>query len=91
MKYTLWLSVHLSFSILNETYCSHLSLHFDDSLMSSLCLPCVQAGALENVVRASQLEIIELQHTVDELRYLTLESDTELLSRFLSWTLEFDK
>ncbi|KAJ7945468.1 paramyosin-like [Quillaja saponaria] len=26
------------------------------------------AGALENVVKASQLEIIELQHTVDELR-----------------------
>ncbi|XP_050205330.1 uncharacterized protein At3g49055 [Mercurialis annua] len=26
------------------------------------------AGALENIVKASQLEIIELQHTVDELR-----------------------
>ncbi|KAF7834469.1 golgin subfamily A member 4-like [Senna tora] len=26
------------------------------------------AGALENVVKASQIEIIELQHTVDELR-----------------------
>lgn len=30
------------------------------------------AGALEDVVKASQLEIIELQHTVSELRYLIL-------------------
>ncbi|KAG2708060.1 hypothetical protein I3760_05G173800 [Carya illinoinensis] len=28
------------------------------------------AGALEKIVKASQLEIIELQHSVDELRYL---------------------
>lgn len=27
-----------------------------------------QAGALENIIKQSQLEIIELQHTVDELR-----------------------
>ncbi|KAJ6890194.1 leucine-rich repeat-containing protein [Populus alba x Populus x berolinensis] len=27
------------------------------------------AGALENIVKASQLEIIELQHSVEELRY----------------------
>ncbi|CAN1301918.1 hypothetical protein LINPERPRIM_LOCUS25195 [Linum perenne] len=30
---------------------------------------CIQAGALENIVKASQLEIIELQHTVEGLRY----------------------
>ena len=30
---------------------------------------CTQAGALENIVKASQLEIIELQHSVEELRY----------------------
>jgi len=29
-----------------------------------------QAGALEKIVKASQLEIIELQHSVGELRYL---------------------
>ncbi|CAN1301913.1 Uncharacterized protein At3g49055 [Linum perenne] len=29
---------------------------------------CIQAGALENIVKASQLEIIELQHTVEGLR-----------------------
>lgn len=39
--------------------------------MISLCLHCVQAGALEDVVKASQLEIIELQHNVDKLRYCT--------------------
>lgn len=33
---------------------------------------CAQAGALENIIKASQLEIIELQHSVDELRYSTL-------------------
>lgn len=27
-----------------------------------------QAGALENIIKQSQLEIIELQHSVDELR-----------------------
>lgn len=30
---------------------------------------CTLAGALENIIKQSQLEIIELQHTVDELRY----------------------
>ncbi|KAM7484169.1 hypothetical protein LguiA_000178 [Lonicera macranthoides] len=29
---------------------------------------CTLAGALENIIKQSQLEIIELQHTVDELR-----------------------
>lgn len=28
-----------------------------------------QAGALENIVKASQLEIIELRHSVEDLRY----------------------
>lgn len=32
----------------------------------------MQAGALENIIKQSQLEIIELKHTVDELRYLLL-------------------
>jgi hypothetical protein len=48
----------------------------------------VQAGALEDVVKASQLEIIELQHTVNELRYLTLESNAKLF--VICLTLEFD-
>lgn len=39
---------------------------------------CLQAGALENVVKASQLEIIDLRHTIDELRYIT-EKDRCLL------------
>lgn len=30
----------------------------------------VQAGALQNTVKASQLEIVELQHLVEALRYL---------------------
>lgn len=29
----------------------------------------MQAGALEDIIKQSQLEIIELKHTVDELRY----------------------
>lgn len=29
----------------------------------------MQAGALENIIKQSQLEIIELKHTVDEVRY----------------------
>lgn len=49
----------------------------------------MQAGALEDVVKASQLEIIELQHTVNELRYLTLESNAPLFAICL--TLGFDK
>ena len=32
----------------------------------------IQTGALEHIVKASQLEIIELQHSVDELRYLII-------------------
>jgi len=39
--------------------------------MNSFWTYCVQAGALEDVVKASQLEIIELKHTVGELRYMT--------------------
>lgn len=30
----------------------------------------MQAGALENIIKQSQLEIIELKHTIDEQRYL---------------------
>ena len=33
-----------------------------------------QAGALENIVKTSQLEIIELQHSVEELRYLLFQT-----------------
>lgn len=38
----------------------------------------MQAGALEDVVKASQLEIIELKHTVGELRYLTSKLNAQL-------------
>lgn len=38
-------------------------------LFSEVSISSVQAGALENIIKQSQLEIIELQHTVDELRY----------------------
>lgn len=34
--------------------------------------PHLQAGALENTVKTSQLKIIELQHFVEALRYLFL-------------------
>lgn len=32
---------------------------------------CLQADALQNTVKASQVEIVELQHLVDALRYLS--------------------
>ena len=51
------------------------------------CFHCVQASALENVVKASQIEIIELQHTVDELRYLTSESYTDMFAMCPIWIL----
>lgn len=31
---------------------------------------CSQASALENIIKQSQIEIIELKHSVEELRYL---------------------
>lgn len=32
----------------------------------------MQAGALENIIKQSQIEIIELKHSVEELRYLDI-------------------
>lgn len=40
----------------------------------------MQAGALEDVVKTSQLEIIELKHTVDQLRYLASGSNARLIT-----------
>lgn len=40
----------------------------------------MQSGALEDVVKACQLEIIELKRIVDELRFLTLDSNAQLFS-----------
>ena len=34
----------------------------------------MQAGALENIVKASQIEIIELRHSLEELRYENIYS-----------------
>ncbi|KAI9386611.1 hypothetical protein POPTR_010G049400v4 [Populus trichocarpa] len=44
------------------------------------------AGALENIVKASQLEIIELQHSVEELRAESslLQEDVEVQAKELS-------
>lgn len=58
------------------------------SLLSQVLVPAkilishIQAGALENIVKTSQLEIIELQHSVDELRYFSnymMSSDVSIL------------
>jgi len=38
--------------------------------LADVSIYSLQAGALENIIKQSQLEIIELQHTVDDLRYL---------------------
>ena len=32
----------------------------------------MKAGALENIIKQSQVEIIELKHSMDDLRYLLL-------------------
>jgi hypothetical protein len=40
------------------------------SLFSVLYVSIVHADALEDVVKASQIEIIEPRHIVNELRYL---------------------
>lgn len=43
-------------------------IHFPISYLFLLNV-LAQAGALENIVKASQLEIVELRHSVEELRY----------------------
>ncbi|KAF5741115.1 hypothetical protein HS088_TW10G00110 [Tripterygium wilfordii] len=44
------------------------SSHHDTDFPEAEDEICTLAGALENIVKASQLEIIELQHSVEELR-----------------------
>lgn len=59
--------------------------------VNDLFVYCTQAGALENIVKASQLEIIELQHSVEELRYIVVLKIFKLhliLIMFHYWSFE---
>ena len=53
---------------------------------AELLLIHLQAGALENIVKTSQLEIIELQHSVDELRYFLNHSMSLIDLQYVSRT-----
>lgn len=67
MKYTIWLeSIHL----IHKLFYDGIVFPFD--LTESFSRWTIQAGALENIVKESQLEIVELRHSVEELRYIHL-------------------
>lgn len=68
MKYIIWLVFFFVRVDLLKCAFSFVWIHFPISYLFLLNV-LAQAGALENIVKASQLEIVELRHSVEELRY----------------------